>query len=90
MMPALSSENRLVLGVGVRDAVYRELLFGMGSWAWGEFQLSPLSSVGRVRSRCYRKRSRNFVTSRLSCDTTQRILSLTASDSAERWYFWAH
>ena len=87
MMPALSSKNRLVAGVGVCDAVYREFLFGRGPSAWGELPSSRFSSVGRVCSRCYRKRSRNFVASRLSYDTTRRILDFTASDSAECWYF---
>jgi hypothetical protein len=87
MMPALSSKNRLVPGVGVCDAVYREFLFGTGPCAWGEFQSCPFSSVGRVCSRCYRKRSSNFVPSRLSHDTTRRIYDFTASDSTERWYF---
>ena len=85
--PALSSKNRLVPGVGVCDAIYREFLFGRGPCAWGELPSSPFSSVGRVCSRCYRKRSRNFVASRLSYDTTRRILDFTASDSAECWYF---
>jgi hypothetical protein len=35
MMPALSSKNRLVAGVGVCDAVYREFLFGNGPCAGG-------------------------------------------------------
>ena len=87
MMPALSFENRLVQGVGVCDAVYREFLFGMGPCAWGEFQSYPFSSVGRVCSRCYRKRSRNFGPSGLSHDTTQCIVGFTASDSAERCNF---
>src|SRR5262249_13521801 len=64
MIPALSFKNRLVAGVGVCDAVYREFLFGTRPCARGKFQSYLSCSVGRVCSRCYRKRSSDFVPSR--------------------------
>ena len=85
MLPVLSFKNRLVAGVGVCDAVYREFLFGTGPCALADFESCLFCSVGRVCSRCHRKRGSNFVSSRPSDDTTRRILDFTASDRAERF-----
>ena len=71
--------------LGVCDAVYREFLFGIGPYAWGEFQSSDSSPVTRVCSRRCRKRSSNFVPYRLFNDTTRCIVDFTASDSAKHW-----
>ena len=78
-MPALSRENRLMLGVLVCDAVCWELLFGM---AEGGFPSYPLSCVRRVCSKCYRMCSSNVVPGRLSHDATRRLIE--SSDSVER------